>query len=62
VAGRALIQEGRREEGLAALRSAMALRPRRPEGWRSLARAFEDAGQRQDAALCRRKAEESRTS
>jgi predicted Zn-dependent protease len=62
VAGRALIQERRRAEGLAALRSAVALRPRRPEGWQSLARAFEDAGQPQEAALCRRKAEESRAS
>jgi choline-sulfatase len=61
VAGRALIQEGRRDDGLAALRSALAMRPRRPEGWRSLARAFDDAGRRQEAALCRRKAEESRT-
>jgi choline-sulfatase len=60
VAGRALIQEQRRADGLGALRSALARRPRRPEGWLSLARAFEEAGQRQDAALCRRKAEESR--
>jgi predicted Zn-dependent protease len=62
VAGRALIQEQRRAEGLAALQKALANRPRRPEGWLSLARAFEAAGQPREADLCRRKAEEARTS
>jgi choline-sulfatase len=62
VAGRALIQERRREEGLVALRSALALRPRRPEGWESLARAFDEAGLGLQAALCRRKANEARQS
>ena len=59
VAGQALIREQRREEGLAALRTALAHRPRRPDGWRSLARAFDVAGQRREAELCRRQATEA---
>jgi len=59
VAGQALIREQRREEGLAALRTALAHRPRRPDGWRSLARAFDAAGQRREAELCRRQAAEA---
>jgi choline-sulfatase len=60
VAARALIQEGRREQALAALGSALALRPRRPEGWLSLSRAFDAAGQSREAELCRRNAEKTR--
>jgi predicted Zn-dependent protease len=61
VAGRALVREGRRAEGVEVLRSAVILRPRRPEGWLSLARAFDEAGLRPEAVLCQRKAEEART-
>jgi tetratricopeptide (TPR) repeat protein len=60
VVGRALILEGRRDEGVATLEKALALRPRRPEAWLSLARAFTDAGQAREAALCRREAEAAR--
>jgi predicted Zn-dependent protease len=60
VAGAALVREGRREEGLAALQKAVVLRPRRPEGWLSLAHAFDSAGERRQADLCRRHAEETR--
>ena len=60
VAGRALLQERRKEEALAALGRALALRPRRPEGWLSLARAFADAGQPGEAERCRRNAEKTR--
>jgi predicted Zn-dependent protease len=60
VAGQALVREGRRDEGLAALRRAAALRPRRPQGWLSLARGFDAADERLEAEQCRRQAEEVR--
>ena len=54
--GHALILEGRRDEGLRALEAALAARPRRPDAWRSLAAAFEAAGDARQAAACRREA------
>jgi arylsulfatase A-like enzyme/Tfp pilus assembly protein PilF len=57
VAGHALVLEQRREEGLLLLKRALALKPRRPEVWRSLSRGFAAAGDASDAALCRTRAE-----
>jgi predicted Zn-dependent protease len=54
--GRALVVAGRRGEGLATLQRALALRPRRPEVWESLARGFEAAGDAASASACRRQA------
>jgi tetratricopeptide (TPR) repeat protein len=56
VRGHALVKEGRRDEGLAALQLALRLRPRRPEVWQSLASAFAAAGDQAAAASCRREA------
>ena len=56
VAGHALVLEGRREEGLALLRRALTLGPRRAEVWRALAEAFEAAGEARTAARCRQNA------
>jgi predicted Zn-dependent protease len=53
LAGHALVLEGRREEGLALLRRALAIGPRRADVWRSLAQAFEAAGDARSAARCR---------
>jgi predicted Zn-dependent protease len=60
VAGQALVREQRRDEGLAVLRRAVTVRPRRPEGWLSLARGFEAAGLRAEAERCRRHADQTR--
>ncbi len=57
VMGHALIVEGNRDEGLSALRKALAAQPRRPEAWLSLAAAFDAAGDPRQAAICRRQAE-----
>jgi arylsulfatase A-like enzyme/tetratricopeptide (TPR) repeat protein len=56
VRGHALIAEGRRSDGLALLRRALAAHPRRPQAWLSLAGAFEAAGERAHAEACRREA------
>jgi arylsulfatase A-like enzyme/tetratricopeptide (TPR) repeat protein len=56
VAGHALVREGRREEGLALLRRALALGPRRAEVWLALAEAFDAAGERGTATRCRQNA------
>jgi choline-sulfatase len=56
VRGHALVKEGRRDEGLAALHEALRLHPRRPEVWHSLASAFAAAGDQAAAASCRREA------
>src|SRR5262249_5531986 len=56
VRGHALVKEGRRDEGLAALHEALRLHPRRPEVWQSLASAFAAAGDQAAAASCRREA------
>jgi predicted Zn-dependent protease len=56
VTGHALILQGKRDEGLLALRRALAAQPRRPEAWQSLAAAFEAAGDSRQAAACRRAA------
>jgi arylsulfatase A-like enzyme/tetratricopeptide (TPR) repeat protein len=55
--GHALLLSGRRAEGLEVLHSAVAARPRRPDAWLSLARAFDAAGDPARAAACRRQAE-----
>jgi predicted Zn-dependent protease len=56
VLGHALVREGRREEGLQALRRAQAARPRRPEAWTTLAEGFDAAGDKAAAEECRRAA------
>ncbi|HVR71128.1 MAG TPA: sulfatase-like hydrolase/transferase [Vicinamibacteria bacterium] len=56
VKGHALILEGRKEPGMAALHEALARRPRRAEAWLSLAAGFEAAGETAAAARCRREA------
>jgi predicted Zn-dependent protease len=55
VLGHALILEGRRAEGIALLRRAVALHPRRPQAWSSLADAFDAAGDASSAAMCRKR-------
>jgi arylsulfatase A-like enzyme/Tfp pilus assembly protein PilF len=56
VLGQSLVKEGRREEGLRALQQALAASPRRIEVWKSLARAFEEAGDSGRATRCLREA------
>lgn len=56
VTGHALILQGHKDQGLAALKRALAAQPRRPEAWLSLASAFDAAGEPQQAAACRRAA------
>jgi predicted Zn-dependent protease len=56
LAGHALVLEGRREEGLSLLRRALAVGPRRAEVWRSLAQAFDAAGDARTATRCRQNA------
>ncbi len=58
VLGQALIREGRRDEGLVALRRGQAARPRRPEAWLTLAEGFEAASDKAAAEACRRAARE----
>ena len=43
VLGHALVLQGRRDAGLAALRRGVAAQPKRPQAWRSLAAGFEAA-------------------
>jgi arylsulfatase A-like enzyme/Tfp pilus assembly protein PilF len=56
VLGQALVREGRRDEGLAALRRGQAARPRRPEAWLTLAEGFDAANDKAAAEACRRAA------
>jgi predicted Zn-dependent protease len=56
VTGHVLILEGKRDEGLSALKRALAAHPRRPEAWLSLAAAFDAAGDSRQSAACRREA------
>jgi tetratricopeptide (TPR) repeat protein len=60
VAGHALVLEGKPAAGVALARQALALRPRRPAAWLSLAGAFAAAGDEASAARCRRQAEAAR--
>ena len=62
VVGEALVREGRRDEGLAALRRSQAARPRRPEAWLTLAEGFDAANDKPAAEACRRAARELRGS
>jgi arylsulfatase A-like enzyme/Tfp pilus assembly protein PilF len=55
--GRALVLEGRKDEGLRVLRTAASLRPPRPRVWLALASGFDQAGDAPDAAACRKAAE-----
>jgi arylsulfatase A-like enzyme/Tfp pilus assembly protein PilF len=57
VAGHALVLEGKREAGVTLLRKALALRPKRPHVWLSLARGLAAAGDEAAAARCRRHAD-----
>ncbi len=52
----ALALEGRRTEALALLRRAVAIGPRRPAVWLSLAAAYDATGERARAEDCRRQA------
>jgi Tfp pilus assembly protein PilF len=56
VEAHALALEGRRPEALALLRRAVAIGPRRPTVWLSLAAAYDAAGERARAEDCRRQA------
>ena len=56
VLGHALVQQGRRDAGLEALRRGVAARPKRPQAWRSLAAGFEAARDPASAEACRRAA------
>jgi predicted Zn-dependent protease len=56
VLGHALALEGQRAAALDYLQRALAVRPRRPAVWESLAAGFDAAGDAQRAALCRREA------
>ena len=56
LAGHALTLEGKRDAGVLLMRQALALRPRRPAAWLSLAAAFDAAGEGASAARCRRQA------
>jgi len=54
--GRALVVDGQRSAGLEYLQRALAVGPRRPAVWQSLAEGFESAGDRSLAEKCRRQA------
>jgi predicted Zn-dependent protease len=56
VLGHALALEGQHRAAVQYLERALAIRPRRPAVWESLAAGFEAAGDPQRAALCRREA------
>jgi predicted Zn-dependent protease len=56
VLGRALILDGQRNAGVEYLQRALAVGPRRPAVWQSLADGFEAAGDAPAAAKCRREA------
>jgi arylsulfatase A-like enzyme/tetratricopeptide (TPR) repeat protein len=60
LAGHALILEGKREAGVVLIQRALAMRPRRPGAWDSLAAAFAAAGDPAAAARCRKQAEAAR--
>jgi arylsulfatase A-like enzyme/Tfp pilus assembly protein PilF len=55
--GHGLLLDGRRAEGLALLKRAVAANPRRPDAWLGLASAFDAAGERGRADACRRQAQ-----
>jgi predicted Zn-dependent protease len=57
IEGHALLLAGRRAEALAMLQRAIAAQPRRPDAWLGLASAFEAAGDKARAEVCRRRAE-----
>jgi arylsulfatase A-like enzyme/Tfp pilus assembly protein PilF len=60
VLGRALILDGQRSAGVEYLQRALAVGPRRPAVWQSLADGFEAAGDAASAARCRHAAERIR--
>jgi uncharacterized protein HemY len=60
VLGAALVREGQRRAGLEYLHRAMAMGPRRPAVWESLADGFDAASDPGLAATCRRRAAETR--
>ncbi len=60
LAGHALVIEGRRAEGEAALQQALRAGPRRPQVWLRLAAAFEAAGREDLARRCRAEAGNTR--
>jgi choline-sulfatase len=62
VLGHALVLQGRREDGLAVLKRAVAARPKRPQAWMSLAAGFDAAHDGASAGVCRRALEELQSS
>ena len=58
VLGHALVLQGRRDDGLAVLKRAVAARPKRPQAWMSLAAGFDAAHDEASAEACRRALEE----
>jgi Tfp pilus assembly protein PilF len=62
VLGHALVLQGRREDGLAALKRAVAARPKRPQAWMSLAAGFAAAHDQASAEACRRAMRELQSS
>lgn len=62
VLGHALVLQGRREDGLAALKRGVAARPKRPQAWMSLAAGFAAAHDEASAEACRRALKELQSS
>ncbi len=62
VLGHALVLQGRREDGLAALKRGVAARPKRPQAWMSLAAGFAAAHDEASAEACRRAMRELQSS
>ena len=62
VLGHALVLQGRREDGLAALKRGVAARPKRPQAWISLAAGFAAARDEASAEACRRALKELQSS
>jgi arylsulfatase A-like enzyme/Tfp pilus assembly protein PilF len=56
VLGEALVRHGERERGVESLTRALAVGPRRPAVWNSLASGFDAANDSQHAEYCRRQA------
>ena len=54
--------EGRRDDGLAALKRGVAARPKRPQAWMSLAAGFAAAHDEASAEACRRALKELQSS
>ena len=62
VLGHALVVQGRRDEGLAALKRGVLARPKRPQAWMSLAAGFAAAHDEASAEACHRALKELQSS